>query len=67
VRDGFDDDVDARLTRIEVGEGEDRCEIDLAVDYRALLVETGRYGPTLAIEELAANMVLAPLRPGRGA
>jgi hypothetical protein len=45
--------------RIEVGEGDDRCEIDLAVDYRALPVEASRYGPTLAIDELAADKVLA--------
>jgi hypothetical protein len=36
------------FVRIEVGDGDDRCEIDLAVDYRALPVEASRYGPTLA-------------------
>ena len=40
-------------------DGSDRCEIDLAVDYRVLPTEPSRYGPTLAIEELAANKVLA--------
>ena len=47
------------FVRIEVGDGDDRCEIDLAVDYRVLPVEASRYGPTLAVEELAANKVLA--------
>jgi hypothetical protein len=47
------------FVRIEVGDGDDRCEIDLAVDYRAQPVQASRYGPTLAVEELAANKVLA--------
>lgn len=47
------------FVRIEVSDGDDRCEIDLAIDYRALPVESSSYGPTLAVEELAANKVLA--------
>lgn len=47
------------FVRIEVGDGDERCEIDLAIDYRALPAEPSRYGPTLAVEELAANKVLA--------
>ncbi len=47
------------FVRMEVSDGTDRCEIDLAVDYRALPAEPSRYGPTLAVEELAANKVLA--------
>lgn len=45
--------------RVEVSDGDDRCEIDLAIDYRALPTEPSRYGPTLAVRELAANKVLA--------
>ena len=45
--------------RIEVSDGDDRCEIDLAIDYRALPAEPSDYGPTLAVRELAANKVLA--------
>jgi predicted nucleotidyltransferase component of viral defense system len=47
------------FVRIEVSDGEDRCEVDLAIDYRARPTEPSRYGPTLAVEELAANKVLA--------
>lgn len=47
------------FVRIEVSDGEDVCEVDLAVDYRALPTEQSRYGPTLAVEELAASKVLA--------
>ena len=47
------------FVRLEVNDGNDRCEIDLAVDYRALPAEPSSYGPTLAAEELAANKVLA--------
>jgi hypothetical protein len=54
------------FVRIEVGDGDDRCEIDLAVDYRAQPVQASRYGPTLAVEELAANKRAGALRPGGG-
>ena len=47
------------FVRIEVSDGDDRCEVDLAIDYRALPVEPSDYGPTLAVRELAANKVLA--------
>lgn len=47
------------FVRIEVSDGDDRCEIDLAIDYRALPAEPSDYGPTLAVRELAANKVLA--------
>lgn len=47
------------FVRIEVSGESDRCEIDLAVDYRALPAEPSEYGPTLAVRELAANKVLA--------
>ncbi|MCP4968709.1 MAG: nucleotidyl transferase AbiEii/AbiGii toxin family protein [bacterium] len=49
----------ATFVRVEVSDGHDRCEIDLAIDYRALPTEPSSYGPTLAVEELAANKVLA--------
>lgn len=47
------------FVRMEVGDGDERCEIDLAIDYRALPAEPSGYGPTLAVEELAANKVRA--------
>ena len=47
------------FVRIEVSDGDDWCEIDLAIDYRALPAEPSDYGPTLAVRELAANKVLA--------
>lgn len=47
------------FVRLEVGDGDERCEIDLAIDYRALPAEPSDFGPTLAVEELAANKVLA--------
>ncbi len=50
------------FVRIEVSDGDDRCEIDLAIEYieyRALPAEPSDYGPTLAVRELAANKVLA--------
>lgn len=47
------------FVRLEITDGDQRCEIDLAVDYRALELQASRYGPTLALEELAANKVLA--------
>lgn len=47
------------FVRIEVSDGDDRCEIDPAIDYRALPAEPSDYGPTLAVRELAANKVLA--------
>ena len=49
----------ATFVRVEVSDANDRCEIDLAIDYRALPTEPSSYGPTLAVKELAANKVLA--------
>ncbi len=49
----------ATFVPLEVSDGADQSEIDLAIDYRALPTEPSRYGPTLAVEELAANKVLA--------
>jgi hypothetical protein len=47
------------FVRLEVADGADSCEVDLAFDYRALPIATSGHGPTLAVEELAANKVLA--------
>jgi len=47
------------FVRLEVQGDQDRCEVDLAVDYRALPPERSEFGPTLAVKELAANKVLA--------
>jgi hypothetical protein len=47
------------FVRIEVSDGDDRCEVDLAIDCRAWPAEPSDYGPTLAVRELAANKVLA--------
>ena len=52
-------ETSSTFVRVEVSDGDDRCEIDLAIDYRALPTEPSRYGPTLAVRELAANKVLA--------
>lgn len=38
--------------RLEVSDGVDTCQIDLAIDYRALPTESSRLGPTLATKEL---------------
>ena len=42
-----------------VGRELDRCEVDLAIDFRALDVEAAPLDPTLAPKELEANKVLA--------
>lgn len=47
------------FVRLLVGREADRCEVDLAIDYRALDVEATPLGPTLAPKELGANKVLA--------
>jgi len=47
------------FVRLEVGDGQDRCQVDMAIDYRALPTEASRFGPTLAPKELAAGKVLA--------
>jgi hypothetical protein len=53
------------FVRIEVSDGDERCEVDLAIDYRELPAEPSDYGPTLAVRELAQQGSRA-LRPGRG-
>ncbi len=40
------------FVRLEVSDDGDSCEVDLAIDYRALPPEPSRYGPTLAVKEL---------------
>lgn len=47
------------FVRLEVSDGVDTCQIDLAIDYRALPTESSRLGPTLAAKELGAGKVLA--------
>lgn len=47
------------FVRIEITDGNDHCEVDLAVDSRVLPLEQSALGPTLAVRELAANKVLA--------
>jgi hypothetical protein len=47
------------FVRLVVGREPDRCEVDVAIDYRALETEMTELGPTVAREELAANKVLA--------
>jgi hypothetical protein len=47
------------FVRLEVSDGADTCQIDLAIDYRALPTESSRLGPTLATKELGAGKVLA--------
>ena len=45
--------------RLSVHHGDQRCEIDVAIDYRALPSVHTRYGPALDLRELGANKVLA--------
>lgn len=45
--------------RLVAGREPDRCEVDVAIDYRALRTEPTMLGPTLAPKGLAANKVLA--------
>lgn len=47
------------FARLSVTGGEDHTEVDLCVDYRLLPTEPSPVGPTLALEELAANKLLA--------
>lgn len=47
------------FVRFGISDGEERCELDLAIDYRALPPVSTRYGPTLDLRELGANKVLA--------
>lgn len=47
------------FARLSVTAGDDRTEVDLCVDYRLLPTEPSPVGPTLSLEELAANKLLA--------
>ena len=47
------------FTRLEVSDGADATELDLGVDARIRPAEPGPLGPTLALEELAADKTLA--------
>lgn len=47
------------FARLSVRAGDDHTEIDLCVDYRLLPAEPSAIGPVLALEELAANKLLA--------
>lgn len=47
------------FVRLEVSDGRNRCQVDLAIDYRALPPVSSTHGPTLAPKELAAGKVLA--------
>ena len=47
------------FVRFGISDGEDRSELDLAIDYRALPPVSTRYGPALDLRELGANKVLA--------
>lgn len=50
---------DPGFVRFVVSDGRDATELDLAVDARIRPVEAGPFGPTLALEELAADKLLA--------
>lgn len=45
--------------RLTVEDGTDSCEVDIAIDYRALDPVDTRLGPTFDLRELGANKVLA--------
>lgn len=45
--------------RFSVSGEREQCEVDLAIDYRALEPVETRYGPALDLRELGANKVLA--------
>jgi Nucleotidyl transferase AbiEii toxin, Type IV TA system len=49
----------AGFARLEVSDGQDATELDLGVDARIRPAEPGPLGPTLALEELAADKLLA--------
>lgn len=48
----------AGFARLEVSDGDDATEVDLGVDARIRPAEPGLLGPTLALEELAADKSL---------
>ena len=47
------------FARVSVTAGDNHTEVDLCVDYRLLPAEPSAVGPALALEELAANKLLA--------
>ncbi len=47
------------FVRFAVRDGNDECEVDLGIDYRALDSVPTRYGPALDLRELGADKVLA--------
>jgi hypothetical protein len=47
------------FVRLNVSDGREQSEVDLAIDYRALKPVETRYGPALDLRELGANKVLA--------
>jgi hypothetical protein len=47
------------FVRLSVSDGTDDCEVDIAIDYRALDPVPTSYGPALDLRELGANKVLA--------
>lgn len=49
----------ATFVRFEIRDGDDECEVDLGIDYRALASVSTRYGPALDLRELGADKVLA--------
>lgn len=57
---GIDRERDTEtFVRFGISDGDDRSELDLAIDYRALPPVGTRYGPALDLRELGANKVLA--------
>jgi hypothetical protein len=51
--------VSRGFARWSVGDVDDTTEVDLAAEARIRPVESGPYGPTLSLEELAADKLLA--------
>lgn len=47
------------FARVSIRDSGDHTEVDLCVDYRLLPAESSPIGPVLALEELAANKLLA--------
>ncbi len=47
------------FARVSIRDSDEHTEVDLCVDYRLLPAESSPIGPVLALEELAANKLLA--------
>lgn len=47
------------FARLSISDGSDSCEIDVAIDYRAVEPVQTRFGPAMDLRELGANKVLA--------